>query len=180
LRARRSTLLAAAVLLVVVPAVAACSNSSTTTTGTPAPTTATSGAVAPTTAVPAAAGPAVGSAGGVTLSVTSAPRSGSVGRTTVTITAVLTGAVVPARLDFLVSDSPSADQGQPSTDQPLTVSGPGTYTIPTAFSPPTVGDWAAGVVYSPAGASSTISLSGLPQHAGSAVPFPQLVTVVSG
>jgi hypothetical protein len=79
-----------------------------------------------------------------------------------------------------VSDSPSSDQGQPATDQPVSVTGPGTFTMPTPFSPPTAGSWAAGVVYSPNGTSSTISLSGLPPHVGAPVPFPQLVTVVTG
>jgi hypothetical protein len=183
--AHRSHLLAAAALVTAVPVVAGCSNSSTsattTTTGAAAPTTtSTTVAAASTTSTPAAGGPAVGGSGGVTLSVTSAPRSGAVGRTTITITAVLTGTVVPGRLDFLVSDSPSADQGQPATDQPLAVTGPGTYVIPTAFSPPTAGNWAAGVAFSPNGTGSTISLSGLPPHVGAAVPFPQLVTVVTG
>ena len=189
-------LLVATALLVVPPLVAGCSTSSTsgttTTTTTnvrpPSPTstsvvpsTTTTPSTAPTTTTTtAAAGAAVGSAGGVTVSVTSSPRSGTLGHTQIAVTAVVTGTVVPSRLDFLVSDSPSSDQGQPATDQPLAITGPGTYSMPQTFAPTAAGTWAASVVYSPNGTSSTISVSGLPPHAGQPAPFPQLVTVVTG
>jgi len=124
--------------------------------------------------------PATGSVDGVTLSVTSSPLTGTAGHTTVTVTAVLTGRVVPSHLTFQVSDAPAQGHGKPATSQRVTVSGPGTYRMPSPFRARHAGTWAVTVTYSPSSAGlSELSVSGLPSTVGSPPPFPQLVTVVT-
>ena len=122
-----------ALLSVALVSAAGCSSSSSTTTTTTAPRPSTT-----TTENPQDL-PATGAVDGVTLSVLSSPLSGTVGSTTITVTAVLKGAVVPAHLDFQISDAPAADSGSPSTSQTLSVSHPGTYHLPSAFRPPRPG-----------------------------------------
>ena len=163
------------------PVAAGCSSAGTATTTTKAPpTTAAASSTTTTTGAAPAGLPATGSVDGFTLSVTTSPITGTVGHTTIVITAKLTGAVKPATLDFQVSDRAAADVGVPATNQRITVSRPGTYTIPRSFSPTGTGNWASSVTYVPkkAGASQ-LSVSGLPPVAGSPSPFPQLVTVVT-
>lgn len=170
---------AVALLALALPTVAGCSSGPATTTSkvsVPASTTPTS---APATTDPTLL-PATGSVDGFTLSVTSSPTSGTVGHTTIRVTAVLKGAVRSAHLQFQVSDAAAAGTGRPATDQRLVVHGPGTYALPTPFAPPSAGSWAVTVTYVPdrAGASR-LSVSGLPPAPGQAPPFPQLVTKVT-
>jgi len=172
---------AAALLALALPILAGCSSSGT---GAPTSTVRTPSSTTPTTA-PATTDPsllpATGSVDGYTLSVTSSPTSGTVGHTTIRVTAVLKGSVTPAHLDFQVSDGTSATSGTPATDQRVAVSGPGTYPLPTPFSPPSVGAWAVTVTFVPDHAgTSRLRVSGLPPVAGQPAPFPQLVTTVTG
>ncbi len=172
---------AAALLAFVLPVLAGCSSSGSaapsTTVRTPTSTTPTT---APATTDPSLL-PATGSVDGYTLSVTSSPTSGSLGHTTIRVTAVLKGSVRPAHLDFQVADGTSAASGTPATDQRVAVAGPGTYPLPTPFSPPTAGAWAVTVTFVPDHTgTSRLSVSGLPPAAGQPAPFPQLVTTVTG
>jgi len=170
---------AVALLTLALVTLAGCSSGPVTTTSkvpVPPSTTPTS---APATTDPTLL-PATGSVDGFTLSVTSSPTSGTVGHTTIRVTAVLKGAVRPAHLQFQVSDAAAAGQARPATDQRLVVHGPGTYAMPTPFAPPSAGSWAVTVTYVPdrAGASR-LTVSGLPPVPGQAPPFPQLVTKVT-
>ena len=112
--------------------------------------------------------------------MTSSPTSGTVGHTTIRVTAVLKGAVRAAHLEFQVSDAASpARAGLPPTS--AGGDGPGTYPLPTPFAPPSAGSWAVTVTYVPDHAgTSRLSVSGLPPAPGQAAPFPQLVTTVTG
>jgi len=176
-RSRTAPLTAAALLALALPLAAGCSSS-----GSSATTTTTTKAAAggtTTTTVPSL--PATGSVDGYTMAVTSSPASGTLGHTTIRVTAVLTGDVKPAVLTFQVSDQPSAQTGKPATSQRLTVHGAGTYRMPTGFTPDAAGSWAATVIFTPAAAgTSKLTVSGLPPTAGSTAPFPQLVTTVKG
>ena len=159
-RTRTAPLTAAALLVLALPLAAGCSSSGSTTTTAPAL-------------------PATGSVDGYTMAVTSSPASGTIGHTTIRVTAVLTGKVPSATLAFQVSDQPSAQSGKPATSQRVTVRGPGTYRMPVGFRPNAAGSWAATVTFTPqAAGTSKLSVSGLPPVAGSSAPFPQLVTVV--
>ncbi|MGA2835522.1 MAG: hypothetical protein ABSF84_02885 [Acidimicrobiales bacterium] len=171
----------AAVLVLSTVVLAGCSNSGTGSTTTTGSSTRTTVAGSTTSTAPGLANlPATGSVDGLTLSVTSSPRTGTVGQTTIKVTAVLRGLVKSAHLDFQVSDAPSATQGKPATNQVVTVSGPGTYSMPKSYSPTVAGNWAATVTYTPSSPKdSKLSVSGMPPVAGSSAPFPQLVTVVS-
>ena len=169
----RSTHLAAALLAAALPVITGCSSSgssSSTTTSTKAPTT----TIAPSGL------PATGSVDGFTLSVTSSPAHGVAGHTTIEVRAVLSGTVTPGSLVFQVSKRAAADVGQPSTNQRVTVRGPGTFVMPRSFTPPSAGTWASSVTFTPnqAGASK-LDVSGLPPVAGAPSPFPQLVTLVT-
>jgi hypothetical protein len=176
---RTAPVAAAALLALLVPVVAGCSSSGSSSTTTRAPAT-TQPSTTSTTFGPGDL-PATGSVDGYTMAVHSSPKSGTVGQTTITVVAVLTGKVVAATLHFQVSDSASAATGKPATDQQVQVTGPGTFTIPKAFSPPTTGSWATTVVYLPKSATtSKLTVSGLPPVAGASAPFPQLVTTVTG
>jgi len=142
-------------------------------------TTTTGGASNTTGAIPSGL-PATGSVDGFTLSVTSSPATGTLGHTTIRVVAVLKGAVKPATLKFEISDRVAANVGRPATEQRVTVSGPGTYVLPHAFSPGVAGSWATTVTFLPKKSrASKLSVSGLPPVAGSPSPFPQLVTVVT-
>ncbi len=178
----RSLPVAAAILALSVVALAGCSNSGTSSTTTTGGPTRTTGAGSTTSTTAGLGGlPATGSVDGLTLSVTSSPRTGTVGKTTIRITAVLKGLVKSAHLEFQVSDAPSATQGKPATSQQMTISGPGTYSMPKPYKPTAAGNWASTVIYTPSSAKdSKLSISGMPPVAGTAPPFPQLVTVVSG
>ena len=164
-----SVLLAAALVTA-----AGCSSSSTssTTTTAPKPTT---------TTVPNPLDlPATGSVDGVTLSVTSSPLTGVAGSTTMHVKAQLTGVVTAAHLVFQISDAPSAESGRAATTQQITVSHPGSFDLPTAFTPPKAGNWAITVTYAPTSVKdSKLSVSGLPPKVGLSAPFPQLVTVIT-
>lgn len=169
----RSTPVAVALLALSLPVVAGCSSS-----GSTASTT-TQGSTPVTSAVPSGL-PATGSVDGFTLSVTSSPARGIAGHTTIVVRAVLSGTVKPGSLVFQVSKRAAADEGQPSTNQRVAVTGPGSYTMPHSFSPSSAGAWASSVTFTPnqAGASK-LNVSGLPPVAGAPSPFPQLITVVS-
>jgi hypothetical protein len=176
---RTVTVAAAALLALALPVAAGCSSSSTSSTTTRAPATTRP---APTTTTSGSGGlPATGSVDGYTMSVTSSPKTGTVGQTTITVVAVLTGKVKPATLEFQLSDAASSASGQPATDQHVTVHGAGTYFIPKPFDPTSAGSWAATVVYAPTHTgTSRLTVSGLPPVAGAPAPFPQLVTTVTG
>jgi hypothetical protein len=93
---------------------------------------------------------------------------------------VLTGLVKPAKLDFQVSDAPSATQGKAATNQQVTVSKPGAYSMPTPYRPSVAGSWAVTVTYTPnSRKDSKLAVSGMPPVAGTSAPFPQLVTAVT-
>jgi len=163
---------ALAATLVTVTALSGCGSSSTDSTTTTKP-----GSPATTTASDL---PATGSVDGLILQVTSSPRTGTVGSTTIKVTATLKGTVGAATLHFQVSNAPSASQGQPATDQSVKVTGPGTFTMPKPYSPTKAGNWAVTVTYVPNDTgNSTLSVSGLPPVSGSKPPFPQLVTDVT-
>ncbi len=162
-----------ALLALASPVIAGCSSSSTS-------STTTTKAGSATASTSAADLPATGSVNGMTLEVTSSPHKGTVGSTSITIKAVVKGTVTAAKLNFAVSSSASANKGQPATDQQVSITGPGTYTMPKAFSPTKAGNWASTVTYTPtATGNSTLSVSGLPPVPDSKPPFPQLVTVVT-
>jgi len=180
MRRPRKLHLTACVAVIALPVAAGCSSGSTASSTTQAPPTTAGGAGTTTTGAAPAGLPATGSVDGYTLAVTSSPTTGTVGHTTIVVTAKLTGAVRPATLEFQVSDRAGADVGAPATDQRVTVNGPGTYSIPRAYTPTVAGNWAASVTYVPKPAGvSRLTVSGLPPVAGSASPFPQLVTVVT-
>ncbi len=172
----RSSLLRTSLVAAAVAAVAAlggCSSSSSSST-----TTTTSGS---STTSPVSDLPATGSVDGYILSVTSSPRTGKVGATTITAQATLKGTVSAGTLRFEVTDAPSADKGKPASDQSVKVGGAGRFTIPKPFHPTKAGHWAVTVTYTPNEATtSALSVSGEPPVAGSQPPFPQLVTVVTG
>jgi hypothetical protein len=144
------------------------------------PTTSTTAPPVQTTVPPGGGepGPAVAQAGGVTLSVQSSPASGPLG-TTISVTATLSGAVTPGELHFLVGQGP-ADQGQAATDQTVPVTGPGTYTMPTGYAPPSAGQWGVSVLLLDSANNEVLSVTGLAPSAGAAVPSPQLVTTITG
>ena len=173
-RSRTVPLTAAALLALALPLAAGCSSS-----GSSATTTTRATAAGGTTTTTTPALPATGSVDGFTMAVTTSPASGTLGHTTIRVTAVLTGAVKPATLTFEVSDQPSAQTGRPATSQKVTVHGAGTYRMPTGFAPTAAGSWASTVTFTPqAAGTSRLTVSGLPPTAGSSAPFPQLVTVV--
>ena len=164
-----SALLSAALL-----AAAGCSSSTSTPTTTGAPGSTTTTAPNPLDL------PATGSVDGVTLSVTSSPLTGVAGTTTMHVNAQLTGSVTASHLVFQISDAPSAESGRPATTQQVSVSHPGTFSLPTAFHPSKAGNWAITVTYAPTSArKSKLSVSGLPPKVGLPAPFPQLVTVIT-
>jgi len=135
---------------------------------------------APTTTSAVLGLPATGSVDGVILSVTSSPRTGKVGATTITATAELKGTVSDATLRFAISSASSADKGKAASVQTVNVSGPGRFTLPKPYKPSSAGHWSVTVTYTPkAAGKSSLSVSGEPPVAGSQPPFPQLVTVVS-
>ena len=163
-----SALLSAAL----VTAAGCSSSSSTSTTTTPKVTT--------TTAPNSTDLPATGSVDGVTLSVTSSPLTGVVGKTAMHVEAQLTGSVTASHLVFQISDAPSAESGKAAISQQISVSHPGTFPLPTAFHPSKAGNWAITVTYAPTSAKkSKLSVSGLPPKVGLPAPFPQLVTVIT-
>jgi hypothetical protein len=171
---RTLPLVTSALLSAALVTAAGCSSSSSTptTTTVPKPTT--------TTAPNPLDLPATGSVDGMTLSVTSSPLTGVAGKTTMHVTARLSGAVVASHLVFEISDAPSAESGKAATIQRISVSHPGTYTLPTAFRPSKAGNWAVTVTYAPTSAKkSKLSVSGLPPKVGLSAPFPQLVTVIT-
>jgi hypothetical protein len=176
MRRSRKVPFCAALVALILPVVAGCSSS-----GSDASTsTTTTNAAAATTTTGKPSLPATGSVDGVTLSATSSPASGTVGTTVIRITAVLKGTVVPATLDFQVSNRAAATTGSPESDQRISVTGPGTYVLPHPYSPKTGGAWASTVTYIPKKAgASRLSVSGLPPVAGAPAPFPQLVTTVT-
>ena len=178
---RTISVTAAALASLALVVASGCSSSGSTSTTTLAPNTTRPEAAATTSTFGTSDLPATGSVDGITLAVTSSPTSGTVGQTTIRITAVLTGSVKPAYLYFEVSDRSSASAGTPATTQRVTVNGPGRFSMPTGFSPPRAGYWAATVVYAPRHAgTSKLTVSGLPPVAGVPPPFPQLVTTVTG
>ena len=173
---RTAPLITSALLSVALASAAGCSGSSTatTTTSTPHPTTTVTTVANPLDL------PATGAVDGVTLSVTSSPLTGTVGSTTMSVEAVLKGSVVQAHLEFQITDAAAAGTGKVATTQQESVSRAGTYHLPTAFRPPTAGNWAVTVTYHPESAKkSELSVSGLPPRVGLPAPFPQLVTVVT-
>jgi hypothetical protein len=171
---RTLPLVTAALLSAALVTAAGCSSSSSTSTTTTAPKSTT-------TTVPNPADlPATGSVDGVTLSVTSSPLTGVVGKTTMHVNAQLSGSVTAAHLLFQISDAPSAESGKAATSQQISVSHPGTFSLPTAFQPSKAGNWAITVTYAPTSAEkSKLSVSGLPPKVGLPAPFPQLVTVIT-
>jgi len=172
MRLLRNVPIIAVVALVSLPVISGCSSSDSSSTTTKPSSSSTAASTADL--------PATGSVNGFTLAVTSSPRTGTVGHTSITIKAVLKGDVKEATLEFSVSGSSSAAKGKPATTQSVKVSGAGTFKMPKAFSPTKAGNWASTVTYKPtASGSSTLSVSGLPPVEGSSAPFPQLVTVVT-
>ena len=166
--------MSAALLSAALVTAAGCSSSSSTSTTTTMPKSTTTTTLNPLDL------PATGSVDGVTLSVTSSPLTGVAGKTTMHVTAKLTGAVTASHLQFQISDAPSAESGKPATSQQISVSHPGTYPLPTAFHPSKAGNWAITVTYVPTSAKkSKLSVSGLPPKVGLPAPFPQLVTVIT-
>ncbi len=172
---RTAPLLSSALLSVALATASGCSSSSTTTTTTVArPTTTTTTTTNPLDL------PATGAVDGVTLSVMSSPLTGTVGSTTMSVSVVLKGAVVPAHLEYQITDAASAGSGRAATSQVQSVSRAGSYHLPSAFRPPSAGSWAVTVTYAPESArKSKLSVSGLPPRVGLPAPFPQLVTVVT-
>ena len=170
----RSTHLAVALLAVALPAVTGCSSSGSSASTTTSTKTSTTATTAPSGL------PATGSVDGFTLSVTSSPARGTAGHTTIVVRAVLSGTVKPGSLVFQVSKRAAANEGQPATNQRVTITGPGTYSMPRSFSPSSAGSWASSVTFTPnqAGASK-LNVSGLPPVAGAPTPFPQLITLVT-
>jgi hypothetical protein len=90
----------------------------------------------------------------------------------------LTGAVPAGKLDFLLGIGP-ADQGQPGSDELLTISGPGTYHMTTGYTPTQRGAWALTVNLWNQQGLTIIHVTGMAANATSSSPYPQLVTVVS-
>jgi hypothetical protein len=117
-------------------------------------------------------------ANGIEMTVSSTPRAGVLGSTTIEATVNLTGAVPAGTLDFLLGNGP-ANQGQPGSDEQLTIAGPGTYQMPSGYAPTQRGAWALTVVFSNQQGLTIISATGMAATATSSVPYPQLVTVVS-
>lgn len=145
-----------------------CSNSSSSSTSTSPSTTGISGL------------PATGSVDGYTLAATSTPRQGKVGNTTIRVVAVLKGTVPAGHVEFQISNAPNATVGRPSTDQKVTVHGPGTYAMPSSYVPKVAGSWAVTVIVVPQDSTkSKLSVSGQPPVSGTSAPFPQLVTKVT-
>jgi hypothetical protein len=112
------------------------------------------------------------------MTVSSTPRAGVLGSTTIEATVNLTGAVPGGTLDFLLGIGP-ANQGQPGNVEQLTIAGPGTYQMPSGYAPTQRGAWALTVVFSNQQGLTIISATGMAATATSSVPYPQLVTVVS-
>jgi hypothetical protein len=149
-----------------------------TTTTIPVTSTATPASTAPPTTPPGTTTPAVVSANGIEATVSSTPRAGLLGSTTIDATVTLTGAVPAGKLDFLLGIGP-ADQGQPGSDELLTISGPGTYHMTTGYTPTQRGAWALTVNLWNQQGLTLIHVSGMAANATSSSPYPQLVTVVS-
>ena len=177
----RKLRLSAGLVVLALPVAAGCSSASTASTTTKAPpTTVAASTTTTTTAGGPASLPATGSVDGFTLSVTSSPITGTVGHTSIVVTAVVKGAVKPATLEFQVSDRAAADVGKPATVQRVAITRAGTYPIPHPYSPTGPGSWASSVTYLPRqSGASQLTVSGLPPVAGAPSPFPQLVTVVT-
>ena len=175
---RTAPLISSALLSVALVTAAGCSSSpSTTSTTTTAPHATTTTVATPANPLDL---PATGAVDGVTLSVTSSPLTGTVGSTTMSVTVQLKGSVVPAHLEYQITDAAAAGTGKAATSQRQSVSRAGSYHLPTAFHPPTAGNWAVTVTYAPESAKkSELSVSGLPPRVGLPAPFPQLVTVVT-
>jgi hypothetical protein len=112
------------------------------------------------------------------MTVSSTPRAGELGSTTIEATVNLTGAVPAGTLDFVVGIGP-ADQGQPGSDELLAVAGSGTYKMPTGYAPTQRGAWALTVNFSSQQGLTLATATGMAATATSSVPYPQLVTVVS-
>jgi hypothetical protein len=100
------------------------------------------------------------------------------GSTTIEATVNLTGAVPAGTLDFLLGIGP-ADQGQPGSDEQLAITGPGTYQMPSGYTPAQRGAWALTVNFWNQQGLTIISATGMAATATSNSPYPQLVTVVS-
>lgn len=172
--ARAVPLLSSVLVTAALVTAAGCSSSSTDSTTTTAPKVTTTTVPNPLDL------PATGSVDGVTLSVLSSPLTGVAGSTTMQVKVTLTGKVTPSHLQFQISSAASAESGHAATTQQISVSQPGTFDLPTAFKPPTAGNWAVTVTYAPTSAKdSKLSVSGLPPKVGLPAPFPQLVTVVT-
>ena len=90
----------------------------------------------------------------------------------------LTGAVPAGTLDFLLGIGP-ANQGQPGSDEHLAIAGPGTYQMPSAYTPTQRGAWALTVAFWNDQGITIISATGMAPSATSSSPYPQLITVVS-
>jgi hypothetical protein len=121
---------------------------------------------------------AVVSANGVTMTVSSTPRAGRLGSTTINAIVNLTGAVPGGTLDFLLGIGP-ANQGQPGSDQHLTVTGPGTYHMPNGYAPTQGGAWALTVNLWNRQGVTILTATGMAATATSKSPYPLLVTLVS-
>ena len=144
----------------------------------PIPVLVTPRSTAPPATPPGTTTPAVVSANGIKMTVSSTPRAGLLGSTTIQATVTLTGAVPAGKLDFLLGIGP-ADQGQPGSDELLPISGPGTYHMTTGYTPTQRGAWALSVNLWNQQGLTIISVTGMAANATSSSPYPQLVTVVS-
>ena len=114
----------------------------------------------------------------MTMTVSSTPRTGHLGSTTINATVTLTGPVPAGTLVFLLGIGP-ADQGQPGSQEPLTIAGPGTYHMPDGYTPTQRGAWALTVNLSNKQGLTILRATGMAANATAKVPSPQLVTVVS-
>ena len=123
--------------------------------------------------------PATASVNGAILEVTSTPRTGKAGKTSIEVNAVLKGTVAAGTLRFDVTDQPTSATGKPVSTQSVPVAGPGRVRMPKAVPATSAGRWAVTVTFDPdAEGASTFSVSGVPPVADAAPPFPQLVTLV--
>ena len=112
------------------------------------------------------------------MTVSSTPRAGRLGSTTINAIVNLTGAVPGGTLDFLLGIGP-ANQGQPGSDQHLTVTGPGTYHMPNGYAPTQGGAWALTVNLWNRQGVTILTATGMAATATSKSPYPLLVTLVS-
>jgi hypothetical protein len=145
---------------------------------TPAATANASSPALPATTSPGTATSAVVVTNGIEMTVSSTPRVGVLGSATIEATVNLTGAVPAGTLDFVVGIGP-ADQGQASSDEELTIAGPGTYQMPSGYTPTQRGAWALTVNFWNQQGLTMITATGMAANATSSSPYPQLVTVVS-